>query len=98
MALLAVHHQFQSLLDVSANARHHPFGRLRRPYVLERIGRLRQKYPRAAQYYVIDVAHDPESGLATAVTWTRQTPIDDTLPSVDCLVEAANFERKMREI
>lgn len=53
--------------------------------VLERIGRLRQKYPRAAQYYVIDVAHDPESGLATAVTWTRQTPIDDTLPGVYCL-------------
>jgi transposase len=53
--------------------------------VLERIGRLRQKYARAAQYYVIDVAHDPDSGLATAIAWTRTTPVDDTLPGVYCL-------------
>ena len=53
--------------------------------VLERIGRLRQKYPRAAQYYVIDVAHDPESGLAMAIAWTRATPVEDTLPGVYCL-------------
>jgi len=53
--------------------------------VLERIGRLRQKYPRAAQYYTIDVQHDPDSGLATAIAWTRATPVDDTLPGVYCL-------------
>jgi len=53
--------------------------------VLERIGRLRQKHARAAQYYLIDVQHDPESGLATAIAWTRKTPIDETLPGVYCL-------------
>ena len=53
--------------------------------VLERIGRLRQKYARAARYYTIDVQHDPATGLATAITWTRKTPIDDTLPGVYCL-------------
>lgn len=53
--------------------------------VLERIGRLRQKYARAARYYTIDVQHDPATGLATTITWTRQTPIDDTLPGVYCL-------------
>ena len=30
LALLLVHHQFQSLLDVSADAFHHPLSRLRR--------------------------------------------------------------------
>lgn len=53
--------------------------------VVERIGRLRQKYPRAAQYYSIDVTHDPDSGLATAIAWTRTTTIADTLPGVYCL-------------
>ena len=53
--------------------------------VLERIGRLRQKYARAARYYAIDVQHDPDSGLATAITWTRTTPVEDTLPGVYCL-------------
>jgi len=31
-ALLAVHHQCQSLLDIAADAAHHPFGRLRRAH------------------------------------------------------------------
>jgi len=39
---------------------------------MERIGRLREKYPRAAQHYHIDVDQDSDSGNATAIRWRRQ--------------------------
>ena len=53
--------------------------------VLERIGRLKEKYASAAQYYDIVVTHDETTGKATAIKWTRQKPIEDTLPGVYCL-------------
>jgi transposase len=53
--------------------------------VLERIGRLRQKYPKAAPHYAIDVTSNPDSGKATAIAWRRITPVDDILPGVYCL-------------
>jgi len=53
--------------------------------VLERIGRVKQKYARAARYYEITVEHDEASGNATAICWTRITPTDDTYPGVYCL-------------
>lgn len=40
--------------------------------IMERIGRLREKYARAAQHYHIDVEQDPDSGNATAIRWRRQ--------------------------
>jgi len=40
--------------------------------VMERIGRLREKYPRAAQHYHIDVDQDPDSANATAIRWRRE--------------------------
>lgn len=40
--------------------------------VMERIGRLKQKYSRAAQHYQIDVDRDEDSGNATAIRWQRQ--------------------------
>jgi hypothetical protein len=43
--------------------------------VLERLGRLRQNYSRAAQYYEVGVEQDPASGRATAIHWQRTTPI-----------------------
>ena len=39
--------------------------------IMERIGRLREKYPRAAQHYHIDVDQDPTSGNAIALHWRR---------------------------
>jgi len=53
--------------------------------VLERIGRLKEKYSRAAQYYEITVSHDEGTGKATAIEWTRKMAIADTLPGVYCL-------------
>ena len=53
--------------------------------VLERIGRLKEKYASAAQYYDIVVSHDKTTGKATAIEWTRRKPIEDTLPGVYCL-------------
>ena len=53
--------------------------------VLERLGRLREKYPRAAQYYDVTVDRDEASGKATAIRWTRTKAIEQTLPGVYCL-------------
>lgn len=53
--------------------------------VLQRLGRLKQRYSRAAQYYEVSVEHDPNSGKATALKWQRHQAVDDTLPGVYCL-------------
>lgn len=53
--------------------------------VLERLGRLKQKYARAAQYYDVTVAHDEKRDQATAIRWVRNKTLDDTLPGVYCL-------------
>ena len=53
--------------------------------VLTRIGRLRQRYSRAARYYEIEVDRDEHSANATAVRWSRITAEDDTYPGVYCL-------------
>ncbi len=53
--------------------------------VLERIGRLKQKYAHGAQHYKVHVDHDANSGNATAIRWERTTPVEDTFPGVCCL-------------
>ena len=53
--------------------------------VLTRIGRLRQRYSRAARYYAIEVDKDEHSGNATAIRWSRITPEEETFPGVYCL-------------
>ncbi len=53
--------------------------------VLERIGRLRQRYSRAARYYDVTVEHDEAKTTATAIDWQRITPTEDTYPGVYCL-------------
>ncbi|MFZ0258199.1 MAG: transposase [Gammaproteobacteria bacterium] len=53
--------------------------------VLERLGRLKQKYARAAQYYDVTVEHDETRNQATAIRWARNKTLDDTLPGVYCL-------------
>jgi len=55
--------------------------------VLEKIGRLKQKYSKASKLYKIEVTKDEKSGNAIKIRWTRQTPPDtkDGLPGVYCL-------------
>ena len=49
------------------------------------MGRLREKYARAAQYYEVSVEQDAASGKATAIAWQRTKPVEQTLPGVYCL-------------
>ena len=51
--------------------------------IIERIGRLKQKYARAAQYYEVTV--EQQDNNATAIHWKRTTTIQDILPGVYCL-------------
>ncbi len=53
--------------------------------VLERVGRLKQKYARAAKYYEISVEPDATSDKARAVQWRRKRRLEDTHPGVYCL-------------
>ena len=40
--------------------------------VMQRLGRAKQRFARAAQHYEITVATDPESKLVTAITWVKR--------------------------
>ena len=55
--------------------------------VLEKIGRLKQQYSKAAKHYKIEVSKNEKSGNAVKILWTRQTPTNtkDSLPGVYCL-------------
>jgi len=77
--------RFEAALQALADGLHKKRTVKRYDSVLQRLGRLRQKYPRAAQYYDITVERDEAGPNATAVRWQRVTPVDDTLPGVYCL-------------
>ena len=55
--------------------------------ILERIGRLKEKYRRVAQHYTIRVEHDDANNKATAIHWERsEKPHSQaTHPGVYCL-------------
>ena len=66
----------------------HIKGRLKKyDKVLEKIGRLKQKYSRASKLYKIDVSKDKKSGNAIKINWTRKAEQDtkDGFPGVYCL-------------
>jgi transposase len=77
--------RFEAELEKLADGLHKPRTVKRYEKVLERIGRLKQKYPRAAQYYEITVEQDEDGPNAKAIHWQRITPVGDTLPGVYCL-------------
>jgi len=77
--------RFEAVLAKLAAGLHKPRTVKQYPKILERIGRLKQKYSRAAPYYDIRVAHDEATGKATAIEWTRIKPVAETLPGVYCL-------------
>jgi len=60
--------------------------------VMERIGRIKQKNPKAAKQYRITVAKDDKSGKATQITWEHMPKIEttDTFPGVYCLRTSHN--------
>lgn len=55
--------------------------------VIEKIGRLKQKFSKAAKLYTISVDQDKKSGNASKITWKRKPAPDttDTYPGVYCL-------------
>jgi transposase len=55
--------------------------------VIERIGRLKQKYAKASKNYQISVKKDEETGNASQVTWEQKQSPDskDSHPGVYCL-------------
>lgn len=77
--------RFEEMLKKLADGLHKKGTTKRYDKILERIGRMKEKYPRAAQYYDISVTQDAATGNAAAIQWQRVTPIDDTLPGVYCL-------------
>lgn len=77
--------RFEAALGKLAGGLHKKAGVKRYDKVLERVGRLKQKYARAAQYYEVSVEHDQASGKATAVRWQRKKTLEDTHPGVYCL-------------
>ena len=55
--------------------------------VMEKIGRIRQKYPKASKHYSIDVLKDKKSANAIQINWKRNEAPNtkDGLPGVYCL-------------
>ncbi len=55
--------------------------------VLEKIGRLKQKYSKASKLYQIDISKDAKSGNAVKISWTRKAEPEtkDEFPGVYCL-------------
>jgi len=60
--------------------------------VLERIGRIKQKNPKASKQYKITVEKDEKSDKATLITWEHAPKADtkDTFPGVYCLRTSHN--------
>ncbi|MEA3410407.1 MAG: IS1634 family transposase, partial [Pseudomonadota bacterium] len=77
--------RFESALEKLAGGLHKKGTVKRYDKVLERVGRLKQKYARAARYYDVSVAHDEATGKAGAIHWQRTQTLDETLPGVYCL-------------
>ena len=55
--------------------------------VVERIGRLKQRYFKAAKRYLVTIEKDDQSGKATQINWELKAPTDtnDSHPGVYCL-------------
>jgi transposase len=77
--------RFEAALTKLASGLHKKGTVKRYDKVLERLGRLKHKYSRAAQYYEVSVEHDETTGKASAIHWRRIKPIKETLPGVYCL-------------
>ncbi|MCB1850939.1 MAG: IS1634 family transposase [Chromatiaceae bacterium] len=77
--------RFEAALQTLAEGLHKKGTVKRYDKVCERIGRLKQRYARAARYYDVTVEHDAAGTKATAIHWARNKRADETLPGVYCL-------------
>lgn len=77
--------RFEAALEKLAAGLHQKGTVKRYDKVLERVGRLKQKYARAARYYDVTVDQDPTTDKASALHWQRNQTINDSLPGVYCL-------------
>jgi len=79
--------RFEQALQTLAGGLHKKRTTKRYDKVLERIGRLRQKYNRASPHYHITVTPDPDSANAKAITWKRveKAQTQAAHPGVYCL-------------
>ena len=71
--------RFEAELQKLASGLHKKGTVKRSDKVLERLGRVKQKYARAAQYDDVSVEHDEAREPATALQWARNQTLDDTL-------------------
>jgi transposase len=87
----AINNRFTVLFEEALNyleAGLHIKGRMKKyDKVLEKIGRLKQKYSKASKLYKIDVSKDKKSGNAVKIDWSRKAEPDtkDGFPGVYCL-------------
>ncbi len=79
--------RFETALHSLAAGLHKKGTTQRHDKVLERIGRLKEKYAQAAQHYEIQVIPDPESGKTRSIDWQRKEKphTQATHPGVYCL-------------
>lgn len=63
--------RYEEELDNLAQSIHKKRGTKRHEKVLERIGRIKERYPSANKYYSIDIK--AENGIAVLITWKRKT-------------------------
>ena len=78
---------FETALQKLADGLAKPRGSKDPAKLHERIGRAKQKYPRAAQHYTIEVMLDKPGQSVTAITWSKTPRPNSTVthPGVYCL-------------
>ena len=79
--------RFEQALEHLAEGLHQPHRLKNAQKVCEKIGRIRQQYPRVAKDYEITTEHDKDGKKATAIHYRRIEPEQDpdTPPGVYCL-------------
>jgi transposase len=66
--------RFEAELDQVCQALSKKYGTKLYHKVLEKIGRLKERYKRVSRRYAITVTPDEKTNLATAITWERKEP------------------------
>ncbi len=79
--------RFEAALQKLADGLAKPAGAKAADKVMEKIGRARQRYARAAQHYKIDIVPDESGENVAALTWEKQVKQGSAamLPGVYCL-------------
>ncbi|MCH7411817.1 IS1634 family transposase, partial [Belliella sp. DSM 111904] len=70
---LQFENRFEQELQKIHNALHSKGGTKKADKVHQRIGRAKEKYPSVQRYYEITVSSDAKTGIATEITWKKDT-------------------------